>query len=125
MIELKEVTKKFNTGKPNELVALDSINLTIQSGEMLAIMGRSGAGKSTLLHIIGCLDNVTSGSYIIDGHVGRAKAARSARAGTCQQPFPTALRRAYRGARQQNGGADYGTDFTSQQERGNGYYRDP
>lgn len=66
MIKLSQVTKEYNLGKTNQLTALDSISLEIQDGEMLAIIGRSGAGKSTLLNIIGCLDNVTSGSCIID-----------------------------------------------------------
>ena len=66
MISLEHVTKKFNIGKPNELAALDDISLKIEEGEMLAIMGRSGAGKSTLVHIIGCLETITSGSYLLN-----------------------------------------------------------
>ena len=66
MITLDHVTKKYNIGKPNELTVLDNITLTIQQGEMVAIMGRSGAGKSTLMHIIGALEEVTSGSYYLD-----------------------------------------------------------
>ena len=68
MISLENVTKKFNIGKQNELAALDDISLKIEDGEMLAIMGRSGAGKSTLVHIIGCLENITSGSYLLNNH---------------------------------------------------------
>lgn len=64
MIQLTDVTKKFNPGKPNELIALDHINLEIKENEMLAVMGRSGAGKSTLVHIISCLEPVTSGTYL-------------------------------------------------------------
>lgn len=64
MIQLTDVTKKFNPGKPNELIALDHINLEIKENEMLAVMGRSGAGKSTLVHIISCLEPITSGAYL-------------------------------------------------------------
>jgi putative ABC transport system ATP-binding protein len=67
MIKLENVSKRYNIGKPNELAALDGISLEIQKGEMLAIMGRSGAGKSTLVHIIGCLENLTSGRYLFEG----------------------------------------------------------
>lgn len=67
MITLENVSKHYNIGKPNELAALEGITLEIQNGEMLAVMGRSGAGKSTLVHIIGCLENVTSGRYLFEG----------------------------------------------------------
>ena len=67
MISLENVTKHYNIGKPNELAALDGITLEIEDGEMLAVMGRSGAGKSTLVHIIGCLENLTSGTYRLEG----------------------------------------------------------
>lgn len=67
MIEINNLSKKFNIGKKNELTALNEISLTITDGEMVAIMGRSGAGKSTLMHILGCLDSPTSGSYFLDG----------------------------------------------------------
>lgn len=67
MISLENVTKRYNVGKPNELAALDGVTLKIDEGEMLAVMGRSGAGKSTLVHIIGCLENVTSGKYLFQG----------------------------------------------------------
>ncbi|MBP7652780.1 ABC transporter ATP-binding protein [Candidatus Dependentiae bacterium] len=65
MIKLKEITKKYILGKI-ELEALRGINLTINSGEFLSIMGHSGSGKSTMMSILGCLDSPTSGEYYLD-----------------------------------------------------------
>lgn len=67
MITLEKITKEYNIGKPNQLTALDDINLEIDDGEMIAVMGPSGAGKSTLAHILACLENPTSGNYRFDG----------------------------------------------------------
>ncbi len=67
MIEIKNLVKKYNKNKKNEVVALDNVSLTIEKGEMVAITGKSGAGKSTLLHIIGGVLPFDSGSCIIDG----------------------------------------------------------
>jgi putative ABC transport system ATP-binding protein len=66
MIQLKDIVKIYPMGK-SELKVLQGINLTIDKGEMVAIMGPSGSGKSTLLNMIGVLDRPTSGSYILDG----------------------------------------------------------
>ncbi len=66
MIELGNVTKIYRMGKI-EISALRGVSLTIERGEMLAIIGASGSGKSTLMNIIGCLDKPTSGEYIFDG----------------------------------------------------------
>lgn len=66
-IELRGVTKVYNEGKPNEVKALQGIDLNIEKGESAAVMGVSGSGKSTLLHIMGTLDVPTGGSYIMDG----------------------------------------------------------
>ena len=67
MLKLTSIIKKYNEGKPNEVEALRGVDLTVEKGEMIAIMGPSGSGKSTLLNIIGCMDTLTSGSYLCDG----------------------------------------------------------
>ncbi len=66
IIQMENITKIFSMGE-NEVRALDDVSLSIQKGEMLAIMGPSGSGKSTLMSIVGCLDVPTSGSYLLDG----------------------------------------------------------
>jgi putative ABC transport system ATP-binding protein len=66
MIKLENIVKSYPMGK-NELKVLQGVNLNIEKGEMVAIMGPSGSGKSTLLNMIGLLDRPTSGSYMLDG----------------------------------------------------------
>ena len=66
IVILKDITKTYQTGKVSYQV-LKGINLEVEKGEFLAIMGASGSGKTTLLNIIGLLDKPTSGSYILDG----------------------------------------------------------
>lgn len=66
MIECHDLTKVYLSGD-NETVALRGIELRIDAGEYLAVMGQSGSGKSTLMHILGALDSPTSGSYLFEG----------------------------------------------------------
>jgi putative ABC transport system ATP-binding protein len=67
MIQFENIVKAYPLGSKRQLVVLKGINLNIETGEMVAVMGPSGSGKSTLLNIIGCLDRPTSGSYLLDG----------------------------------------------------------
>lgn len=66
MIELSSIEKSYSIGK-EKFNVLKGINLTIPTGEFVAIMGPSGSGKSTLMNIIGCLDRPTSGTYLLNG----------------------------------------------------------
>lgn len=66
IIELEGVIKRFFIGKPNELEILHGINLTVQRGEFVSIVGASGSGKTTLMNIIGVLDRPTQGNYRLD-----------------------------------------------------------
>jgi putative ABC transport system ATP-binding protein len=66
MIRLEDVSKAYRMGKI-AVPALHGIDLTIDDGEMVAIMGPSGSGKTTLMNILGCLDIPTIGRYLLDG----------------------------------------------------------
>ena len=64
--ELRGISKIYGSGDL-EVKALDQLNLTVQEGDYLAVMGASGSGKSTAMNILGCLDRPTSGSYRLNG----------------------------------------------------------
>jgi putative ABC transport system ATP-binding protein len=66
MIQLEDITKTYQMGKI-KVPVLHGFDLTIDDGEMVAIMGPSGSGKTTLMNILGCLDVPTSGRYLLDG----------------------------------------------------------
>ncbi len=66
MIQLQDVTKVYRLGDV-EVHALRGVSLNIADGEFLSIMGPSGSGKSTLMNIMGCLDQSSSGTYLLDG----------------------------------------------------------
>ena len=65
MIEVSDIVKIYKTGHL-ELTVLKGLNLSVKEGEYVAFMGPSGSGKSTLMNILGCLDSLTSGKYILD-----------------------------------------------------------
>jgi len=67
IIELKNVEKHYQMG-PDLVKALDGINLQIFSGDYISILGPSGGGKSTLLNVLGCLDQPSVGTYLLEGH---------------------------------------------------------
>ena len=66
VIRLESITKTYVAGR-NQVHALRQVDLTVEPGEMIAIVGASGSGKSTLMNLLGCLDTPTSGSYTLDG----------------------------------------------------------
>ena len=79
LIELKDVRKFYKVGS-QEIHALDGISLEIEAGEYLSIIGPSGSGKSTLMHILGCLDQPTTGKMFLDGvDTGRLSDGRLSR----------------------------------------------
>ncbi len=66
LINIRNLTKTYQMGE-SEFTALDNIDLQIEKGEYVAIIGPSGSGKSTLMNMLGCLDVPTSGSYVLNG----------------------------------------------------------
>ena len=66
LIHIENMKKIYNPGE-NEVRALDGIDLDIEKGDLVAIVGHSGSGKSTLMNMLGCLDTPTSGKFVLDG----------------------------------------------------------
>lgn len=66
LVEIKDMCKIYNPGE-NEVRALNHVNVSIDEGEFVAIIGQSGSGKSTLMNMLGCLDVPTSGTYLLHG----------------------------------------------------------
>lgn len=69
LIEMKGIVKRYYVNEPNELEILHGIDLDVQKGEFVSIVGASGSGKSTLMNVIGVLDKPTEGNYWLDGTV--------------------------------------------------------
>lgn len=67
LIELTDIRKAFNQGKPNEFWAIQGVSLTIEPNRVTCLKGASGSGKTTLLSMIGCLSRPTSGRITLDG----------------------------------------------------------
>lgn len=78
LLKCTEVRKVFGKGD-NQVTALDEINLSVEKGEFVAVIGASGSGKSTLLHILGSVDQPTEGTIMIDGmDIGKLNATDAA-----------------------------------------------
>lgn len=80
LVELKGITRVYRSAGGVEVRAVKGIDLVIEAGEFIAIMGPSGSGKSTMMNTLGCLDRPSSGSYLLDGQevatMGRDQRAR-------------------------------------------------
>lgn len=76
ILTLKNIGKIYNPGKANSCEALRGVDLDIERGDLIAIIGESGSGKSTLLHILGCLDSPTSGEMSFGGERVNFKSAK-------------------------------------------------
>lgn len=88
MIELKNICKTYHSGKAQTIKAADNINLKIENGDVMAIVGTSGAGKSTLLKIIGLVERADSGEYLLDGkNIAKCSDKEAARLRNCKISF--------------------------------------
>ncbi|MEO5509705.1 MAG: ABC transporter ATP-binding protein [Longimicrobiales bacterium] len=67
VIRVEGLYKIYHEGRPEEVRAINGVDLTVEKGEMLAIMGTSGSGKSSMMNVVGCLDRPTKGAYFLDG----------------------------------------------------------
>lgn len=67
VIEVRHLYKDYQTAA-GAFPVLKDVNLTVERGDYVAIMGPSGSGKSTFMNILGCLDRPTAGDYLLDGH---------------------------------------------------------
>lgn len=67
LIELDQIRKAYNVGQPNEAEVLHGVDLKVGQGEFMALIGPSGSGKSTLLNIVGLLERMSSGRYLLQG----------------------------------------------------------
>jgi ABC-type lipoprotein export system ATPase subunit len=92
LIELNDITKTYHLGEL-DLQVLKGVTLSIDRGEMVALMGVSGSGKTTLMNLLGCLDRPTSGHYSLDGETIERMTAdqramvRNKKIGFCFQTF--------------------------------------
>ena len=67
VIRVEGLYKIYHEGRPEEVRAINGVDLSIEKGEMVAIMGTSGSGKSSMMNVIGCLDRPSAGAYYLDG----------------------------------------------------------
>ncbi|MDB5672531.1 MAG: transporter ATP-binding protein, partial [Alphaproteobacteria bacterium] len=65
LLELRELTRRYTVGSET-IFALNQVDLAVEANDYMAIVGSSGSGKSTMMNILGCLDQPTSGEYLLD-----------------------------------------------------------
>lgn len=98
LLEINNLSKTYHLGKDNAVEAVRDFSLSVNSGEMLAIVGRSGSGKSTLLHIIGGMDTPTGGTVLYQGkaipykNLNKLAAYRNKQVGFVLQNFGLLMR---------------------------------